>query len=82
MNTHPGTENNVGCTRSKDLNMKESLNWCKPEHYLSDYCLMTAVNLVNPDELKTFTEAWHHPNHVQWESWQKAIRKELSSMIR
>ena len=29
---HPGTENTVGHTRSEDLNMKESLNWCTTEH--------------------------------------------------
>ena len=48
VNRHPSTENIVGHTRSKDLNMKESLNWCTTEHYLSDYCLMMAVNVVNP----------------------------------
>ena len=35
-NMHPGTENIVWHTRTKDLNMKESLNWCTMEHYLSD----------------------------------------------
>ena len=42
---------------------------------------MTAMNLVNPDEPKPFEEKWYHPNPVQWEHWQKAIRKEFSSMI-
>ena len=51
--------------------MKESLNWCTTEHYLSDYCLMMVVNLVIPNELKTFTEAWHHPNPMQWEIGRK-----------
>ena len=49
-NTHPGTENMVGCTRSEDLNMKESLHWCTTEHFLSDYCLVTAVNSVKPSQ--------------------------------
>ena len=74
---HAGTENIVGSTRSEDLNRKESLNWCTTEHYFSDYCLMTAVNSVNPDELKMFAEARHHPDPVQWENWQNAIRKEF-----
>ena len=43
---------------------------------------MTTVNLVHPDEQKMFAEAWHLPNPVQWENWQKAIRKEFSSMIK
>ena len=51
--------------------MKESLNWCTTEHYLSDYCLMMVVNLVIPNEPKTFTEAWHHPNPMQWEIGRK-----------
>ena len=79
---HPSTENTVGHTRSEDLSMTENLNWCTTEHYLNDYCLMMAVNLVNCDEPKTFTEAWHHPNPMQWENWQKAVRKEFSSMIK
>ena len=37
---------------------------------------MMAVNLVNPDELETFAEAWHHPDPVQWENWQKANNQE------
>ena len=65
MNIHPSTENIVGCTRSEDLDMKESLNWCTTENYLSDYCLIMAVNLVNPNEPKMFTEAWHHPDPKQ-----------------
>ena len=56
-NTHPSREDIVGHTRSEDLYMKESLNWCTTEHYFSDYCLMTADNLVNPDEPKMFTQA-------------------------
>ena len=81
-NTHPRTENIVGCRRSEDIRMKENLNWYTTEHYLSDYCLMMAVNSVNPNEPKMFKEAWHHPNPVNWENWQKAIRKEFSSMIK
>ena len=79
---HPGTENIMRCRGGENLSMKENLNWCTTEHYLSDYCLMTAMNSVNPDELKMFTEVWHHPDPVQWENWQKAIRKEFSSMIK
>ena len=79
---HPSTENIVGCIRSEDLNMEESLYWCTTEHYLSDYCLMMAVNSVNPDEPKMLAKAWHHPNPMQQENWQKAIRKEFSSMIK
>ena len=56
-NRHPSTEYTVGHTRSKDLNMKESLNWRTKEQYLSDYCFMTAVNLVIPNEMKTLIEA-------------------------
>ena len=52
------------------------------KHYLSDYCLMMAENWVNPNEQKMFVEAWHHPNPVQWENWEKAIRKEFSSTIK
>ena len=37
-NMHPSTENIVGHTRSEELSMKENLNWCTTEHYLSDYC--------------------------------------------
>ena len=69
VNMHPGTENSVGLTRSEDSSTKENLNWCRTEHYLSDYCLMMDVNLVNPDELKTFQEVWHHPDPEQWENW-------------
>ena len=67
-------ENIVGCTRSEDLSTTE--------HYLSDYCLMMAVSSVNPDESKTFAEAWHHPDPMKWENWQKAVGKEFSSMIK
>ena len=81
-NMHPSTENIMGCTRSEDISMKENLNWCTTEHCLSDYCLMTAMNSVNLDELNMFQEAWHHPNHMHQENWQKAIRKECSSMIK
>ena len=38
VNTHHGTENIVGHTRSEDISMKENLNWCTTEHYLCDYC--------------------------------------------
>ena len=79
---HPGAENIVGHARSEDLNMKENLNWCTTEHYLSEYCLMMAVYSVNPNELKIFVEAWYNPDPKQWENWQKAIRKEFSSMIK
>ena len=57
MNTHPSTENVVEHTKSEDLNMEEILYWCTTEHYLCDYCLLLAVNLINPDEPKTFVEA-------------------------
>ena len=77
VNTYPSTENIVGHARSEDLSMKENLNWATTDHYLSDYSLMTAVNLVNPNEPKMFVEAWHHPDPMQWENWQKAIRKEF-----
>ena len=79
---HPGTKNIVGHTRSEDMSMKENLNWCTTKHYSSDYCLIRAVNSVNPDELKMFVEAWHHPDSMQQENWWKAIRKEFSSMIK
>ena len=49
VNMHPSTEDIVGCTRSEDISMKENLNWCTTERYLSDYCLMTAMNSVDPD---------------------------------
>ena len=81
-NTHPGIENIVGHIRSEDISMKENLNWCTMEQDLSDNCLMMAVNSVNPNELKTFAEAGHHPDPMQQENWQKAIRKEFSSMIK
>ena len=57
MNTHPSTENVVEHTKTEDLNMEEILYWCTTEYYLSDYCLLLAVNLINPDEPKTFVEA-------------------------
>ena len=41
---------------------------------------MTAVNSVNPNELKMFAEAWHDPDPMQQENWQKAIRIEFSSI--
>ena len=44
VNTNLGTENIVRHMRSDDLSMKENLNWCSAEHYLRDYCLMTAMN--------------------------------------
>ena len=37
VNTYPSTENIVGHARSEDLSMKENLNWCTTDHYLSDY---------------------------------------------
>ena len=80
-NTHPGRENIMGCTRREDMSMKENHNWCTTEHCLSDYHLMMAMNLVNHNELKMFAEVWHHPNPMQQDNWQKAIRKEFSSMI-
>ena len=55
-NLHPGTKNIVGYTRSEDLSMKENLNWCTTEHYLSDYCLMMHVNLVNLMSQKFLTK--------------------------
>ena len=67
-NMHPSTDNIVGHTRIEDLSMKENLNWCTTEHYLSDYCLMMAVNSVNPNELKMSMEAWHHCDGVQQEN--------------
>ena len=42
-NMHHSTENIVGCTSSEDISMKDNLNWCTTEHYLSDYCLNAAV---------------------------------------
>ena len=81
-NIHPGTENIMGHTRSEDLNMKECLNWCTTEYYLSEYCLMMGVNLVHPNEPKMSVEAWHHPDPMQQENWQKATRKEFSSVIK
>ena len=81
-NTHPGTENIVRSRRHEDVSMKEKLNWCTTEHNLSDYCLMMAVNLVNLDELKIFIEAWHHPDPMQEENWQKAITNEFFYMIK
>ena len=68
-NTHPGTGNIVGCTTSEDLSMKEDHNCCTTEYYLNDYCLMMAVNLVNPNSPKMFVETWHHPDPMHQENW-------------
>ena len=50
------------------------------EDWIQETCFISAVT-SGPSEPKTFQEAWHSPGKEERENWQKAIRKEIRSMI-
>ena len=50
------------------------------EDWIQETCFISAVT-SGPSEPKTFQEAWHSPVKEERENWQKAIRKEIKSMI-
>ena len=50
------------------------------EDWNPETCFISAVT-SGPSEPKTFQEAWHSPVKEERENWQKAIRKEIRSMI-
>ena len=50
------------------------------EDWIQETCFISAVT-SGPNEPKTFQEAWHSPAKEERENWQKAIRKEIKSMI-
>ena len=52
------------------------------EKILEESCLVSAVSSGNPEEPKTFREAWDHPDVESREKWREAIRKEFRDMLK
>ena len=79
-------EETLGKTRSETKELSsptnKSMERADPtmEDWIQETCFISAVT-SGPSEPKTFQEAWHSPVKEERENWQKAIRKEIKSMI-
>ena len=79
-------EETLGRTRSETKSLSSPTNESMEradftlEEWIQETCLISAVT-SGPSEPKTFQEAWHSPVKEERENWQKAIRKEIKSMI-
>ena len=79
-------EETLGKTRSETKELSSPTNESMEradltmEDWIQETCFISAVT-SGPNEPKTFQEAWHNPVNEERENWQKAIRKEIKSMI-
>ena len=79
-------EEMLGKTRSETKELSSPTNESMEradltmEDWIQETCFISAVT-SGPSEPKTFEEAWHRPVKEERENWQKAIRKEIRSMI-
>ena len=79
-------EETLGKTRSETKELSSPTNESMEradltmEDWIQETCFISAVT-SGPNEPKTFQEAWHSPVKEERENWQKAIRKEIKSMI-
>ena len=79
-------EETLGKTRSETKELSSPTNESMEradltmEDWIHETCFISAVT-SGPSEPKTFQEAWHSPVKEERENWQKAIRKEIKSMI-
>ena len=79
-------EETLGKTRSETKELSSPTNESMEradltmEDWIQETCFISAVT-SGPSEPKTFQEAWHSPVKEERENWQKAIRKEIRSMI-
>ena len=79
-------EETLGKTRSETKELSSPTNESMEradltmEDWIQETCFISAVT-SGPSEPKTFQEAWHSPVKEEREKWQKAIRKEIKSMI-
>ena len=79
-------EETLGKTRSETKELSSPTNESMEradltmEDWIQETCFISAVT-SGPSEPKTFQEAWHSPVKEDRENWQKAIRKEIKSMI-
>ena len=79
-------EETLGKTRSETKELSSPTNESMEradltmEDWIQETCFISAVS-SGPNEPKTFQEAWHSPVKEERENWQKAIRKEIKSMI-
>ena len=79
-------EETLGKTRSETKELSSPTNESMEradltmEDWIQETCFISAVT-SGPNEPKTFQEAWHSPVMEERENWQKAIRKEIKSMI-
>ena len=79
-------EETLGKTRSETKELSSSTNESMErtdltmEDWIQETCFISAVT-SGPNEPKTFQEAWHSPVKEERENWQRAIRKEIKSMI-
>ena len=79
-------EETLGRTRSETKQLSSPTNESMEradltmEDWIQETCVISAVT-SRPSEPKTFQEAWHSPVKEERENWQKAIRKEIKSMI-
>ena len=79
-NTEKGGNEILGRTRSETKTIRNETGNLAMESLFHELCLYSAVNTNNPDEPKTFEEAWNHPNSEEREKWREAIRKEIHDM--
>ena len=49
-------------------------------NFLIDLVMVTTDTKPVPEELKTFTKAWNHPNASSCMKWQEAIKQEFDDM--
>ena len=79
-------EETLGKTRSETKELSSPTNESMEradltmEDWIQETCFISAVT-SGPSEPKTFQKAWHSPVKEERENWQKAIRKEIRSMI-
>ena len=79
-------EETLGKTRSETQGLLSPTNESMEradltmEDWIQETCFISAVT-SGPNEPKTFQEAWHSPVKEERDNWQKAIRKEIKSMI-
>ena len=79
-------EDTLGRTRSETKGLSSPTNESMEradltmEDWIQETCFISAVT-SGPTEPKTFQEAWHSPVEEERNNWQKAIRKEIKSMI-
>ena len=48
--------------------------------FLINLAMVTTDTKPNPEEPKTFTEAWNHPKANSCAKWQEVIKKEFANM--